>query len=103
MKRIKLSDSCKKILLAIKNSQDTDISTWDNGDLSLLEDEGLVNVEWSDFESPIIANLSEKGIAYLRNNPDLKNPSIFEDKKYWITTIISIIALIVAIIALFKD
>jgi autotransporter-associated beta strand protein len=51
----------------------------------------------------IVTGLTDIGEAYLYSNPQLKDPSIWDDKKYWINTAISLVALIVAIIALFKD
>lgn len=103
MKRIKLPERCKEILQAIKNSQYGDIPQSDTDYLLRLEHEGLIDVVWCEFGYAIIANLSNKGIVYFQNNPKLKNPSIWDDKKYWINTAISVLALIVAIIALFKD
>ena len=103
MERIKLPKSCKCILQKIRNKQYFDIPNCDREDLLFLEHEGLVDVKWTEFGDAIIANLSEKGVAYLHTNPRLKNPSIFEDRKYVITTIISIIALVVATFALFKN
>ena len=50
----------------------------------------------------ICPELTDRGKAYIASNPSLKNPTIWDDKKYIINTIISVAALIVAIIALFK-
>lgn len=103
MEKIYLSESCKKILLAIKNKQYNDIPKSDTEDLLLLEQKELIKVIWCEFGYAVIANLSPKGIVYMRINPDLENPSIFDDKRFWINTGISIIALLISIIALFKD
>lgn len=103
MKKIYLSKSCKKILKAIKNNEYQEIPKEDTNDLLCLEHNGLVKVIWCEFGYAVIANLSDKGILYMHVNPKLKNPSIFEDKRFWITTAISIAALIVAIIALYND
>lgn len=103
MERIHLTDPCKKILQAIKHKKYNEIPQSDTEDLLLLEHIGLVDVVWCEFGYAIIANLSNKGIAYMKVNPKLKNPSIFEDKKFWINTAISFAALIVAIIALFEE
>ena len=46
--------------------------------------------------------LTNKGRAYIATNPSLNNPTIWDDKKYIINTIISVLALVVAIIALIK-
>ena len=92
-----LNTSCKKILRAIRDKKYSDIPECDTEDLLLLEQIGLVNIKWCEFGYAIVANLSNKGIAYLRVNPKLKDPSIFEDKKFWINTVISITALLVAL------
>ena len=97
MERIHLTQPCKKILRAIRDKKYDDIPECDTEDLLLLEQIGLVNVKWCEFGYAIVANLSNKGFAYLRINPKLKNPSIFEDKKCWINTVISITALLVAL------
>jgi hypothetical protein len=102
MERIELSKPCKRILRAIKDKKYSDIPENDTEDLSLLEHMGLVDVKWCEFGYAIIANLSNKGVAYMKVNPKLKNPSIWEDKKYWITTIISFVAIIISIVALCK-
>ena len=81
----------------------SDIPKNDTEDLLLLEHMGLVDVKWCEFGYAIIANLSNKGVAYMRVNPKLKDPSILDDKKFWINTAISFVALVVAIIALFKE
>lgn len=103
MERIQLTKSCKNILLSIQNKQYNNIPKEDTTDLLLLEQIGLINVIWSETGCAIIANLSDKGAAYLCANPKLRNPSILEDKKFWINTAISFGALIVAVIALLKD
>ena len=103
MERIYLTKSCKRILQAIKNKKYSNIPKNDTEDLLLLEQMGLVDVKWCEFGFAIIVNLSNKGVAYMRVNPELKNPSIWDDKKYWINTVISVLALIVAIVALFKN
>ena len=50
----------------------------------------------------ICPDLTDRGRAYIACNPTLKNPTIWDDRKYIINMIISVAALIVAIIALFK-
>ena len=100
MERIKLNKNCKRILRAIKNDTYGDGNASDYDDINLLQMEELINalIGFNDFS---VAGLSPKGRAYLHSNPKLKNPSIWDDKKYWINTAISVLALIVAIIALF--
>lgn len=103
MEKIYLPKSCKKILRKIQNNEYDRIPVQDTADLLFLENNGLVRVVWCEFGYAVIANLTEKGIIYLHINPKLKNPSIFEDKKFWINTAISVAALVVAIIALFNN
>ena len=93
--------SCKTILFAIKEKRYLDIPEKDYLDLHLLEYEGLVDVVWSEFGSAILANLTYKGIVYMHSNPKLKNPSIWEDTKYWITTAFALVASIISIISIF--
>lgn len=101
MERIELPKSCKTILFAIKEKRYLDIPEKDYLDLHLLEYEGLVDVVWTEFGSAILANLTHKGIVYMHSNPKLKNPSIWEDTKYWITTAFALVASIISIISIF--
>jgi hypothetical protein len=101
MTRIELPDTCKSILFAIKDKRYSNIPKEDELDLYLLEYEGLVEVKRSEFGNALIANLTNKGIVYMHSNPKLKNPSLWEDTKYWITTAFAIIAIIISIISFF--
>ena len=103
MERIELPKSSKSILFAIKEKRYSNIPNADYLDLHLLEYEGLVDVKWSEFGTAILSNLTNKGIVYMHSNPKLKNPSIWEDTKYWITTIFAVIATIISIVTLFCD
>ena len=103
MDRIALNDNCKKILKTIKaGTYDVSIPREDTEDVNVLIQCGLVTATELMNGAYINANLSDKGRAYLHVNPMLKNPSIWEDKKYWITTAGSVIAIIISIIALCK-
>ena len=102
MERIHLSKPCKRILRAIKDGKYHSIPQSDTEDLLVLEHKGLVDVQWCEFGYAIIANLSNIGIAYMRSNPRLKNPSILQDPKIWISTLISLLALAVSIVAMYK-
>lgn len=94
MDKIKLTSNAKRILLALSNEEYVYIDS-DEKDLILLEQEELVDPCWTnDGPFPSITN---KGIAYVHTNPKLKNPSIWDDKKYWITTGIAILALLASI------
>ena len=103
MERIKLSEKGKMILNAIHNNNGSEkqylkeydeIQTLIFYDL-VSGDELMDNSFWD-------IQLTPKGEEYFRLNPNLKNPSIWDDKKYIITTIISSLALILSLIAIFK-
>ncbi len=100
MDKIKLTDNAKRILLALSKEEELRLTDADEKDLILLEQEGLVNPNWT-HDGPY-PDIMDKGIAYVLMNPKLKNPSIWDDKKYWITTGISVLALIISLIVLFK-
>lgn len=102
MERIKLSKSCKEILLALKNKTYNNNTEFDDNDVIYLYTKGLIKITKT-YGGIIVTGLTDIGEAYLYSNPKLKDPSIWDDKKYWINTAISLVALIVAIIALFKD
>lgn len=102
MERIKLTKRGKEILLLLNNNkyviQDTDEEA---KELLFLSQEGLVLGKKQIASSLPVIFLTPKGKAYILSNPKLKNPSIWDDNKFKIATIISIITLILTII-LFK-
>lgn len=100
MEKIKLNDNCKRLLKEIKNGSYQEGIESDLEDLNFLNTKGLINAIQT-LNGYVITGLTDEGRAYLHSNPDLKNPSIWDDKKYLINTAISVIALVVAIIALF--
>lgn len=105
MERIELNANQKKILKALKemkySTNEHPIPPGDYEDINLLAQERLVEARGtSDKKSFIFVRLNDYGRAYLHSNPKLKNPSIWEDKKYWITTILSLAALGISIMAL---
>lgn len=100
--RIKLSTSCKEILKTLNSGKKlTDLSKR-TADLNLLKEIGLIDGYRASDKSFITAMLSDFGKAYIHWNPKLKNPSIWQDKKYLITTGISILSLILSIFAIVK-
>ena len=104
MEKIELNDNCKAILTQL-NSRNRKLlyRESDYDDIRYLVAIGLINAKELPKKSHRDLALTEQGRTYLYENPKLKNPSIWDDKKYWITTAISIVALIVSIIALLKD
>jgi hypothetical protein len=99
MDKISLNDNCKAIINAIKNDTYEE-KIADSEDINLLHTLGLIDVI-STKDGDMVDGLTDKGRAYLHSNPTLENPSIWDDKKYWINTAISFAALIVSIIAIF--
>jgi hypothetical protein len=102
MEKITLNDNCKRLLKEIKSGSYQEGIESDLEDLNFLNTKGLINAIQT-LNGYVITGLTDEGRAYLHSNPDLKNPSIWDDWKYWINTAISVFALIVAIIALFKN
>ena len=76
------------------------ISDADEKDLYLLEQEELIVLEGCKDGYPF-PEITRKGLSYVQMNPKLSNPSIWDDKKYWITTGISLAALALSIYASF--
>lgn len=103
MDRIELSKKQRKLLREIADGRYPNCChSEDNEDILVLKGENLIQgTEVSD-GSFIALSITDFGRAYLRRNPRLKNPSIWQDKKYVINTTISIAALIISIIALLK-
>ncbi len=106
MEKIKLSKDSKRILLSLYNGNYGDmVPESDLEVFNLLEVKGFVKSAHTKGDGHIdmlAPRLTDEGRAYFAENPSLQNPSIWDDKKYIINTIISVVALAVAIIALFK-
>lgn len=102
MEKIKLTPRSKEIfrLMFEGNYMDT-YTPDDDGALTLLENEGLIILNTNN-DGVTNAFPSNRGFAYYHVYPELKDPTIFDDKKYLITTIIAVAALIISIISLFK-
>ncbi len=101
MEKIKLTERGKEILLLLDNEeyilQDTDEEA---KELLFLTIEGLIGSKTQVASQYPLIYLKPKGKAYLLSNPNLDNPSIWDDTKFKITTIISIIILGLTIISL---
>ena len=98
MERIALNDNQKRLLRAIQRGESNlEIAEWDIEDANVLIQENLIQVASDKAGGLFTPRLTDNGRAYIHQNPKLKNPSIWEDKKYWITTSISLVALIMSI------
>lgn len=100
MEKVHLPQRAKEILLLL-NEEKYIPKEEDMEVLNFLEVAGFGEVLTSadgleNFE------LNEYASAYLYWNPKLEDPTIWDDKKYIITTAIAIFALIVSFIALLK-
>ena len=101
MEKIKLTDKCKDILRMLHEKKYSPIpDAEDQKALFLLREEGLIAANSYSSGEIYTCRISPKGEAYLYSNPKLKNPSIWDDKKYLITTAISVFALVISIIAI---
>ena len=100
MEKIKLTNNAKRILLILNKNEEPVISDVDERDLYLLEQEELIVLEGCKNGYPF-PEITRKGLSYVQMNPKLSNPSIWDDKKYWITTGISVVALAFSIYASF--
>ena len=101
MERIVLTDNAKRLFRAIRQGEvHLEITEQDIEDANVLIQENLIVAVPDEAGGLYVPKLTDKGRAYIHQNPKLKNPSIWEDKKYWITTSISLAALIMSIIAL---
>lgn len=104
MEKYNLSKNCRNIITQLHNNKRKLLYREnDYRDIKYLISKGLITAKELSGKRFGDLSLTEKGAIYLYENPKLKNPSIWDDKKYCINTIISVIALIVAIIALFKN
>lgn len=103
MERIKLTKKQKHILREIRDRKyPATAHPEDVNDLIYLRESGLIHAVNTIPNSLACIHLVDYGLAYFTFNPKLKNPSIWQDKKYIISTAISIIALAISIIALIK-
>lgn len=102
MERITLSKKQKKLLTEIAEGIYNSCSDDDRADIYVLMELDLVHGTKVIGGNVIAIRLTDHGLAYMRLNPKLKNPTIWQDKKYIINTVISLIAMIVSIIALVK-
>lgn len=104
MNKITLNKNCKRILLDLNNNKYPVVALEkDKNDIDILVYEGLVETMSLINNKQGFPVLTTKGSAYIFRNPKLKNPSIFDDTKYLITTLLSIAAIIISIIALYKS
>ena len=98
--KIHLSKDEKLILLGL-NSDKYSISENDKQWLLVLEQKKLIGTNKGANGRIRRAYITDFGKAYLSENPKLNNPSIWDDKKYIITTIISGAAILISAVALY--
>lgn len=82
MEKIDLPNECKAFMLAmsehsyIEPNHNDDTDKW----LEVLEYYGLIKGIKNEQDLYIIAELTQNGRVYMTLNPDLKNPSFWDDK-----------------------
>ena len=97
MERMYLTDRAKVILLALSKEEEPEINESDEKDLILLKEEDLIELEGTK-DGMLYPEITDKGIAYVHINPKLTNPSIWQDYKWIITSLITIIGILVTIL-----
>lgn len=97
MEKIKLTKNAKRLFLLIGKHElpNKPLPENDIMDVCLLKEEGFITFT-NTSHGPANVDITERGIAYIRINPKLKNPTIWDDKKYLINTTISILALLIS-------
>lgn len=97
MEKVKLTNRCKEILRGLNDKTYKPLKE-DNEALLLLHEYGFLAGNRLSTKEMQTCRITPKGQAYLYDNPKLKNPSIWDDKKYIITTSIAVLALVISII-----
>lgn len=101
MEKLSLSKNSKRILSSLANgTYPNSVPENDIEEFNLLMQMDLVRGVYVKDPAIVAPKLTDYGRAYIHQNPKMKNPSIFDDKKYIVTTAISIVALGISIIAL---
>lgn len=104
MQKIKLTKNAKRILKELNEGiHYIEILPKDELDAKLLRKENLISTIEDEAGTMLNPCLTEDGEIYLHWNPKMKNPSIWDDKKYLITTTIAVLALIISFVALLKN
>lgn len=88
--KIELTDKEKKIFFNLANKA-YEIDSNDTSELEHLEFLGLGTGIKGEFGGYFDYELTDRAKAYVFENPKLKNPSIFDDRKFWIELITNII------------
>ncbi|MFR9546186.1 MAG: hypothetical protein SNJ29_11495 [Rikenellaceae bacterium] len=102
MEKIFLSKEEKRLLAPILSKGfGANFSDEDNQWLYLLEEKGFIHTNKCEGGSVYTASRTDYAVAYVAFNPDLSNPSIWDDKKYLVTTAISLFAVVISILALY--
>ncbi len=101
MKKIELPSKSKQILRDLQNHTHRLLYREEYYEcIKILISNGLIEASEIKDSHHAHLKLTSKGKVYLYENPTLSNPSIWDDKKYLINTIISVIALIMSLIAI---
>lgn|SRR5574344_1485110 len=102
MNKIILNENCKRILGILHEKKRYDSVISEKGDIDYLIVNGLISGTKLFGDTYSALELTVFGNAYINWNPKLEVPSIWDDKKYIITTGIAIASLIISLIAILK-
>lgn len=96
MDKIELPNECKALMLAMSEHPHIEPNHKDNSDkwLEVLEYYGLIKGMKNEQDLYIIAELSQKGRVYMTLNPELKNPSFWDDKHAVVDHIFNLLGLL---------
>ena len=81
----------------IKNEirrEDFDTAAW------TLNSKKLVDAHFNEQKQCVTLSINQKGKAFLKESPKAKNPFLSDNKKWIITTVIAIVAIIITILAI---
>lgn len=96
MDKIDLPNECKVLMLAmskrsyIEPNHEDDIDKW----LEVLEYHELITGTKNEQDLYIDAELTQKGHVYITLNPELKNPSFWDDKHAIVDHIFNLLGLL---------
>ena len=92
MNKIELPDESKLLFVGIANKKfKPTFKQEETAYLSVLEDNRLIKQKKDEQGNCIQAELTTKGLAYITMNPQLKNPSFWDDKHAVVDHVINFI------------
>ncbi len=100
MERIKLTKREKDVLRTLQTKGSDGLSMFDKPAVRTLAEKGLVDAMFEEGGGVVDSKLSDMGIEYLRDYPDLKDPVNWTKIGVWVSAIIGFCGLIATIIGI---